>query len=510
MVNKDVGAERWTINVNLFSTNPDDISNVSGNVFKSDGSPPSFVLCQVRPESEGSLADESSELHFRCRGTGPCTTAAQRCARSDWGPIPGADDIALPVSFFLPPGGLGTPAGTAARAVRPLHPLAADRPSQASDRGATLSFDTLNLLVNKDVGGERWSISLNFVPELDDDGLVRRRLVSITGNVIRPGGSAPAFLYCTVRDDSTGTLEDPSSEFRFSCQAMDACQGSAEECATSAWQLIAEDVPLPASFFLPPDGLTGVAQSDPDLIVLGRTSGPPAIVADDFELAEGVQRAPDGGVSGDGSCPVGAACAVAQVGVCVRVNGTVVETEGGGCGCRLDQIAGSCLFCNSGTCGESCEFPVGGSTARGVCLPYAAGSRACVCHALPAGVELPTVGSCNGPLGAECPSGSCCADDPLDGCDAASGDFDCAGVCVEADCPAGASSCGICDPSSSVCGNGEREDGEDCDGAAFGPLDCTDFGFFGGDLACDDECRVDTSSCGPTVTPAPCKTGTCQ
>lgn len=507
MVNKDVGTERWTINVNLFSNDLGDISNITGNVFKSDGSPPSFILCQVRPDSTGTFADPTSELRLRCRGTGPCDSTARRCSRNDWGPIPGADDIRLPVSFFLPPGGLGAAAAGPAPSVRAA---AAEAPAQSADRGATLSFDALNLLVNKDVGGERWSISLNFLPEVGDDGGLERKLTSVTGNVIRQGGAPPAFLYCTQRTDSTGTLLDPASEFRLSCQAMDACQTTAEECASSSWQTIADDVALPASFFLPPDGLIGGTQSDPELIIIGRTSGPPAIVTEDFDLGTGsAARASAGGPLGEGLCPVGEPCSVPRVGSCATLNGEVVEIEGR-CGCQLENIAGSCLFCASGSCGEACEFPVGDRTARGMCMPYLSDTSACVCYPIEAGAEAPAVAACGGPLGAGCAPGSCCADDPGDGCDPAF-DFHCAGICVTSECPGGGDVCGICQLIGASCGNGDRDPGEQCDGDDFGAFDCTDFGFFAGELACDDECRVDTSGCdGPTVTPAPCKTGTCE
>jgi hypothetical protein len=47
-----------------------------------------------------------------------------------------------------------------------------------------------------------------------------------------------------------------------------------------------------------------------------------------------------------------------------------------------------------------------------------------------------------------------------------------------------------------VCGNGELEPGESCDGADFGGQTCLDFGCEGGTLTCAGDCtEVDTSSC---------------
>src|SRR4029079_12894927 len=100
------------------------------------------------------------------------------------------------------------------------------------------------------------------------------------GNVYPVDGSPPQFVYCQVRQDSTGDLADPQSEFRCGCVVASACQKSASECALEDWQAIpgGSDISLPASFFLPPGGLPATPQSDPDIVVIGRTSDPPAVV----------------------------------------------------------------------------------------------------------------------------------------------------------------------------------------------------------------------------------------
>ncbi|MEW6273418.1 MAG: hypothetical protein AB1689_29410 [Thermodesulfobacteriota bacterium] len=454
MVNKDLAGERWTINLNLASASPPSFLNATGNVFRPDGSPPVFVLCQLRADSTGTLEDPSSELRFTCQGADPCATTATECARESWSSI--SADVPIPASFFLPPGGNGAAPAVAASAAEPRARGALARiadlwssalawlvaPSQVASvgpraahaqdgapRGATLTYDGFNYLVNKDLAGERWSISLNLVPVPDPDGTVRSEAISVTGNVFKPDGSPPSFIYCVPRPDSTGTLEDPSSTFRFTCRGSSACGGSASECAESSWQPLGDDVALPASFLLPPGGLPATPQSDPDIIVIGRTSDPPSIISPEFTLGE--EAAAAGGIAG--ACPVARRCFV-RVGGCDAVPGRVVEPDGGGCGCRIDELPVECVTCGggaSGSCGNACAFAVGSRNARGLCLPWNA-TGVCGCYPVGARQAL-ALRSCGGPLGAACPAARCCVDDPRDGCDAQSG-VDCAGVCVPGQC----------------------------------------------------------------------------
>ena len=46
-----------------------------------------------------------------------------------------------------------------------------------------------------------------------------------------------------------------------------------------------------------------------------------------------------------------------------------------------------------------------------------------------------------------------------------------------------------------TCGDGVLDDGEECDGDDLGGGTCADEGFVGGDLACNDDCTLDTSGC---------------
>ncbi|MCA9636758.1 MAG: hypothetical protein KC420_12085 [Myxococcales bacterium] len=46
-----------------------------------------------------------------------------------------------------------------------------------------------------------------------------------------------------------------------------------------------------------------------------------------------------------------------------------------------------------------------------------------------------------------------------------------------------------------VCGDGIIDEGEACDGDALGDATCVSEGFVGGDLSCDNRCKLDTSAC---------------
>src|SRR5262245_25039103 len=87
LVSKDVGVERWVVSLNLSPSNQNVIANVTGNVFKSDGSPPSFVVCRPRDDSQGTLAEQTSTFHFVCDGADPCLTTASECAQTGWSRI---------------------------------------------------------------------------------------------------------------------------------------------------------------------------------------------------------------------------------------------------------------------------------------------------------------------------------------------------------------------------------------------------------------------------------------
>lgn len=112
--------------------------------------------------------------------------------------------------------------------------------------GVQITRDGKRTLISKDVGAERWAITLN------ENG-------SVTGNVFQSGGGDPAFIYCVQRSrvDDDITLE---------CSGADRC--AAAPCPATDWTFIA-NVTLPVSFFEPPVAAAQAIASS----VLARTSG---------------------------------------------------------------------------------------------------------------------------------------------------------------------------------------------------------------------------------------------
>jgi hypothetical protein len=104
-ISKDVGQERWAITYNL------DDKTVTGNVFPTDGSPPTFLTCDItRVEQAPNPAD--AQYFMDCRASGPCESApcgTQWGAPTSVGPIPG--------SFLLPTNTRATYAGN----VQPIY-----------------------------------------------------------------------------------------------------------------------------------------------------------------------------------------------------------------------------------------------------------------------------------------------------------------------------------------------------------------------------------------------------
>jgi hypothetical protein len=93
LISKDVGNERWAISFDLESR------TVTGNVFKTDGSPPSFIWCRITDETPA--ADPAANAYLLdCYGAGAC--AAAPCSSAAWTPI--ATGVPLSGDFLLPDG----------------------------------------------------------------------------------------------------------------------------------------------------------------------------------------------------------------------------------------------------------------------------------------------------------------------------------------------------------------------------------------------------------------------
>src|SRR5690606_28388071 len=127
----------------------------------------------------------------------------------------------------------------------------------AAQTGVQVTRDGKRTLVSKDVGAERWAITLN------EDG-------SVTGNVFRSDGGEPSFVACTE-------VSREGDEITFDCSGADRCP--AAPCDASEWTFIAR-VPLSATFFEP----SGEAPQDAS--ALGRAQGA-------GERPSGVQITPD-------------------------------------------------------------------------------------------------------------------------------------------------------------------------------------------------------------------------
>ena len=203
LISKDVGEYRWAI-----SLNGDDRS-VTGNVF-SEGEGPQFVWCS-------DLVPGSDPVSLDCYGSQSCQAAP--CTGGDWVSL---GVVQLPASFFLP--------RASAAQLFARKPTVARAAEQERASGVQVALDGRRLLINKDVNGQRWSITLN----LDDR--------TVTGNVFATD-SGPTFLWCQQKAID-------ADQVTLSCSSP---KGSASDRAhpLDGWAFLTE-VSLPASFFRPP------------------------------------------------------------------------------------------------------------------------------------------------------------------------------------------------------------------------------------------------------------------
>jgi hypothetical protein len=155
-ISKDVGNERWAITYNL------DDKTVTGNVFPTDGSPPTFLTCDTtRVEQAPNPAD--AQYFLECRSSGPCESAP--CG-TQWGepiavgPIPG--------SFLLPSNTLATYAGN----VQPIYNASCATSAVCHGNGAQyvvlangVSWDNTFLVESNGVNGMAGPFIVPFQPD---------------------------------------------------------------------------------------------------------------------------------------------------------------------------------------------------------------------------------------------------------------------------------------------------------------------------------------------------------
>ena len=100
LISKDVGAERWAISFNL------DDRTATGNVLKTDGTPTSFIWCEITDEiSSANPAD--IQYVMDCFGADACAQAP--CTEGGWELI--ASDLTIGGDFMLPDGTRSTFSG---------------------------------------------------------------------------------------------------------------------------------------------------------------------------------------------------------------------------------------------------------------------------------------------------------------------------------------------------------------------------------------------------------------
>ncbi|MBI3767826.1 MAG: hypothetical protein HY271_04930 [Deltaproteobacteria bacterium] len=213
LINKDVADERWAITHNADGS-------VTGNVFFPGGGPPKFVSCQE-------LAHTGGDVTLTCSGADACVLAP--CDAGEWAFIA---QVTLPETFF----GLApvvpflsvdpsAPLGAAPHTVTAGAGIAGD-----VARGLQLTPEGTRTLINKDIGGERWTITRN------GDG-------TVTGNVFLSGGGTPKFVWCSEKSGAADVVD-------LACFGADACVLGA--CRSADWRFIAT-VSLPRSFFAASD-----------------------------------------------------------------------------------------------------------------------------------------------------------------------------------------------------------------------------------------------------------------
>lgn len=107
--------------------------------------------------------------------------------------------------------------------------------SEAAKSGVQWTLDGTQLLVNKDVGQERWAITLNLAD------------FSATGNVFPTNGDEPSFIWCQKSGESfDGDVGELN--LQYSCFGANRGVGGFSQ---NDWTLISDGISIPLSFFIP-------------------------------------------------------------------------------------------------------------------------------------------------------------------------------------------------------------------------------------------------------------------
>lgn len=93
LIQREVGPEQWAISYNF------EDGTVTGNVFRTDGSPPEFIWCEITNIAYAATPADN-QYTLDCFGSVACTQAP--CEADAWNLI--SSGIQLSGNFFLPPG----------------------------------------------------------------------------------------------------------------------------------------------------------------------------------------------------------------------------------------------------------------------------------------------------------------------------------------------------------------------------------------------------------------------
>ena len=92
LIQKDVGSERWAINLSLEETSP---MELTGHVFRGDGSP---IFIQCRPvDVFGSGDIRNMTVIYNCYAADTCRAAP--CTQNQWSFVA---EVPISGSFFVP------------------------------------------------------------------------------------------------------------------------------------------------------------------------------------------------------------------------------------------------------------------------------------------------------------------------------------------------------------------------------------------------------------------------